>query len=303
MRVPYEHIRHQGPVVAALGRVAWQLAARRLGVASAPLTSVPGPTYTAIVPPRDPQMVADFIRWAGGEPSAWRGRVPPHLFPQWGFPLLQRTLDGVQYPLGKVLNAGCRIEVRAPLPAKSPLHLSANLASIDDDGRRALLTQRLVTATPDGVEAMVAELRALVPLGEKPKETKKRTPTLVPVDARPLGGRRLPADAGLAFACLTGDFNPIHWLQPYAAAAGFGRTILHGFGTLAIALERLRRTLWAGDPDLPAVVDVRFTKPLKLPAAPQVFVRDHEFFVGPAPGAPAWLTGAFALSPDEEIPS
>ncbi|MEZ4436271.1 MAG: MaoC/PaaZ C-terminal domain-containing protein [bacterium] len=297
MSVPYRHIRHQGPVIAGLGRVALAAAAQSLGVGPAPLTTLPGPVYTAIVPPRDRQLVADYVRWAGGDPGAWKGRVPPHLFPQWGFPLLTRTLEGIRYPISKVLNAGCKIEVRAPIPDDTPLHLSAQLVDIDDDGRRVLLTQRLVTAAPDGTELCVATFFALIPLPRKKddggKKPAKKTPPLVPVDAQRVGARKLAPDAGLAFACLTGDFNPIHWLKPYAAAAGFGRTILHGFGTLALAVETIRRARQAGAVDWPATLEVRFTRPLKLPARVAVFVHGSDFYVGPAPGAPAYLTGSF----------
>ncbi len=303
MSVPYRHIRHQGPVIAGIGRLAAAAAAQRLGVGPAPLTEVPGPLLTAVVPPRDRDMITDFVRWSGGDARAWRGRVPPHLFPQWGFPLLTRTLDGITYPIGKVLNAGCRVDIKAPIPDDVPLHLTGQLVGIDDNGRRALLEQQLVTAAPDGTELMDTRFFMLIPLaqkGDKARRTKKKTPALVPVDARQVGGRRLPADAGLSFACLTGDFNPIHWLKPYAAAAGFGRTILHGFGTLAIAIEALRKARWAGDIDWPASYEVRFTKPLKLPARVGVFVDGTDFYVGTAAGAPAFLTGSFTRPEDND---
>ena len=119
------------------------------------------------------------------------------------------------------------------------------------------------------------------------------TPTVVSVDARPIGDWKIPANAGLSFACLTGDFNPIHWLAPYAKVAGFGRTILHGFGTLAGALERIRKNAWAGDTQLPEVLDVRFTRPLKLPATVRIFIDGHDFYVGQAPGGLALLKGSF----------
>ena len=38
---------------------------------------------------------------------------------------------------------------------------------------------------------------------------------------------------------------------------------------------------------------MRFTRPLKLPARVSVFVDGTAFFVGTAPGAPAYLTGTF----------
>ncbi len=304
MGVPYGHIRHQGPVIAGLGRVAWAAAAQNLGIGPPPLRDLPGPEITETVPPRDRRMVRDYIRWAGGDPAAWKGQVPHHLFPQWCFPLQGRTLEGIRYPIAKVLNGGCRLDIRAPIPIDAPLRIAARLEDIDDDGKRAILTQRITTALPDGAVALEAHLFAFIPLGgkgdSKPKPKKKTRPLVHP-DAKPVGGRRLTPDDGVAFACLTGDFNPIHWLKPYAVAAGFGRTILHGFGTMALAIERLRRTLWAGDIHWPQQLEVRFTRPLKLPAKVGVFARGTDFFVGPAPGAPAYLTGSFT-PPTSEPP-
>jgi len=298
MGAPYGHIRHQGPVIAGLGRAAWAAAAQKLGMGPPPLRDLPGPELTAVVPPRDGQMVRDYIRWSGGDPSAWKGRVPHHLFPQWCFPLQARTLEGISYPIAKVLNGGCRLDIKAPIPLGEPLHVSARLVEIDDNGKRAILTQRMTTALADGTPLLEADMYGFIPLGGgKAADTgarKARKPKpLVHPDARPLGTRRLTPDDGMAFACLTGDFNPIHWLKPYAVAAGFGTTILHGFGTMALAIERLRRGLWAGDIHWPRSFEVRFTRPLKLPAKVGVFVHGADFFVGRAPGAPAYLTGSF----------
>jgi len=302
MRVPFSHIRHQGPVLGALGRTVVNAALQRFGVGGEPIESLPGPIHTAVVPPIDAKLVKDFVRWSGGEPSAWRDQVPPTLFPHWAFPVFSRCLKGIDYPIAKALNGGCRLEIKGRIPLDSPLYLAARLERIDDDGRRVVLHQRCVTSTESGEEVLVAHLQAIIPLGggkDAPKRKKKK-PAVVPNEARAVGDWRIPDSAGLEFACLTGDFNPIHWLSPYAKMAGFGHVILHGFGTLAGATERLRRTLWAGATDLPASLEVRFTRPLRLPAQVKVFVHENHFFVGRAPGARAYLTGTFT-TPTETI--
>lgn len=301
--VPYQHIRHQGAVLAALGRVALAAVTQGKGGQSEHQGPPPDTVVHAVVPPRDDALIDDFIRWAGGKPSAWREHVPPTLFPQWGFPVLGDALKGVNYPLAKVLNGGCRIETYRPIPRGMPLHLAGCIDHIDDNGRRAVLSQKLVTSSPEGEVLQVAHVYGIVPLKREKKEGAakvRKTPKVVSIDARPIGDWKIPANAGLSFACLTGDFNPIHWLSPYAKAAGFGRTILHGFGTLAGALERIRNNAWAGDTRLPEVLDVRFTRPLKLPAKVRIFLDGDDFYVGQAPGGLALLTGRFGTHSAEK---
>jgi hypothetical protein len=300
-----QHMIRQGPMVGTLGRMALEVLRQRLrpttvDASSPPVT--PGPELTETVGPRDPQLVRDYLRWCKADASAWRGTLPPHFFPQWGFPLLARTLTGIPYPLARVLNGGCRLEIAGPIPAGEPLSLSARLEDIDDDGRRAVLHQRLETRTVGGPVALVSHLYAIVPLGERSaggrgksgggKKSGGARP-MVPADAREIGQLRLGTDAGFEFACLTGDFNPVHWIRPYGKAAGFGGTILHGFATMSRAIERLNRVVFAGDARALRVVDVRFTRPLRLPARVAVFQRPGEVYVGEAPGAPAYLTGTY----------
>ena len=147
---------------------------------------------------------------------------------------------------------------------------------------------------------MVTHVYAFVPLSSKKDEKpaggapkKKAPPPRVPEDAREIAFWNIPVSAGLDFAKLTGDFNPIHWIPPAARAAGFKNVILHGFATLARAIEGMNRALFAGDPSRLATIDVRFTRPLVLPAKVGLYVRGDEIFVGSAKGGPANLVGTF----------
>jgi hypothetical protein len=294
MGVPYRHIANQGPVITTMGRIAVAAIRQQLKGDEAKAQALPGPTFESVVKARPDQLVDDFIRWSGGDVRAWRGYVPPTLFPQWGFPLLGRTLTEINYPLAKVLNGGCRIEVHRPIPRGIDLHLKAHLAEIDDNGNRAILTQKLVTSSAEGEVLCVAHVQMIIPLksGSAGGSKTRKSPILVPLSARPVADWRIPADAGLSFACLTGDFNPIHWLAPYAKLAGFGKRILHGFGSLAGSMERIRRVCWAGDPHMPGTIDVRFTRPLKVPTQVRVFMDGQDFYLGHAAGGRAYLKGS-----------
>jgi len=286
------HVLHQGPVLAALARTGW-LALRGHGGGSA---EAPGPWLEEVVPARSDELIDDYVRHVGGSRSAYRKTVPPHLFPQWTFPLQARCLEGLPYPMHRVLNAGARVETNGPLPRGQALHLKARLDDVDDDGRRAVLRFLTYTGTASEPELVKAELFAHVPLGggDKKKKKSSRAPARVPHEAREIAGWRLDAKDGLEFAQLTGDFNPVHWVPPYARAFGFRNVILHGFSTMARAWEDVVRVVFAGDATRMKSFGVRFTKPLVLPAKPKVFLeRPGNLSVGDAHGARAYLIGSF----------
>jgi acyl dehydratase len=190
------------------------------------------------------------------------------------------------------MNAGCTVERRADLPAGEPLQLSARLVSIDDNGERALITQELVTGTASAPDALRVEIRAFVPLVRSGKGKEKPR---VPEDASEIGLRGLRQGAGLEFALLTGDFNPVHWVAPWARAAGFPRPILQGFGTLAVVAAAVDRVVFSGRTDGWNRLEARFARPVVLPARLHVFARptDGGLWVGTAPGGPAFLVGGF----------
>ncbi len=296
MPVSFRHALAQGPAVAALGRVA--LSGLRKSHAPKALAGS-GPWIEARLPPRPPELVRDYIRHVGGDPAWYRNRLPAHLFPQWGFALAAQALLGLGYPLTKAINGGCRIESRKPLPADQPLLVKARIESIDDDGYRAVITQRVVTGTEKVPEAVIADLRAFIPLRKKEDADGKKAPkarSSVPSDAHEIAFLRIPDTAGLDFAKLTGDFNPIHWSKRYARAAGFRTVILHGFSTLARSIEALNRGRFAGDPTRLAMIDAKMTRPLVLPARVGVYVNGSGgIWVGDAPGGGAYLEGHFEM--------
>jgi hypothetical protein len=301
MPVSNRHILEQGSALGALGRVLLTTIEQQVtGNLPKSKPSLPGPTIQAVYPPRSPQLIRDYVQNVGGDPAAYGKTLPPHMFPQWGFGLAERAMQGLPYRMSRVLNAGCNYEVRAPIPADEPLSVSARLESIDDDGRRALLQVRVITSTRSVKEALVADMFSLVPLGggkaagngNAKKAAPKEYPR-VPDDAREVAFFEMAASAGLDFAKLTGDFNPIHWIPAAARAAGFPNVILHGFGTMARAVEGLNRGVLAGDVTRIKKWSCRFTKPLVLPAKAALLVKDNELFVAVAPGGPAYLVGSF----------
>jgi acyl dehydratase len=300
MAISSKFILDQGPVLATLGNAAVTAFRQRKGGdhGSSEVMELPGPEVSAILPPRSPELIRAYVRHVGGSPSSYKKIVPAHLFPQWGFPLQAQTLQGVPYPLIKVLNGGCRLTINQQLPQGEAMQVRARLESIDDNGRRAVLHQRIVTGTKSAPDALVADLFAIVPLPKRDgaprdKSAKKKAPVRVPHVVDELARWRIREDAGLDFAKLTGDFNPIHWIKPYARAFGHRSTILHGFSTMARVIEGLNKHLYSGNIDAIRSIDVQFKKPLVLPARVGLYVDGPEVYLGSAPGGPAFLAGRF----------
>ncbi len=291
------HVRHQMANLAALGRLG------RLALAKE-RTRPEARVLSAEVSAPSDGLVNDYLRWCGGDPKAWRGRVPPHLFPQWSLALLARALEPIPYRVERVLNQGCRVTLNGPIPRGERLLLTADLHEVREEETKARIHQRVTTGPSSQPDALVADVYEVVPLPKKRDPDAPKPPprakARVPQDWRPLGELKLGPHAGRQFALLTGDFNPVHWLKPYAKAAGFRSTILHGFAQMACASEMLVKRRFAGDVDRLASMDVRFTRPLLLPARPRVLIGHdahgdgvHGIAVGDAPGGPAYMIGTY----------
>jgi acyl dehydratase len=245
---------------------------------------------TRTIGPIDPALVRDYVKHIGGDPRAYRDTVPAHLFPYWSLGLAARTVPAT-YALHRVLNAGCKLEINAPLPAGERLEVRAALVDIDDDGRRAVLAQRVVTGTRACPDAVVATIRTLVPYGGRGG---RGTRSEIPPDAVELARWRLAPNAGLEFAILTGDFNPIHWMKPAAVAAGFARPILHGFAMLARTIEGVVRTRFSGEPKGVQVWDARFLRPLVLPSEVGLYSEGDRAWLGDARGGAPYAAVSFS---------
>ena len=285
------HVRHQGPTLRVLGKIGLSMLRPSTGGV---VPETPSPRRKTVLPPRPPALIGDYARWSGADPKRYRDIVPPHLFCQWGFPLLAPDMEGLPYPLARVLNQGVTLTVHQHLAQGVPLACEAWLDAIEVSETKVRIRQRIDVRNPGEPLALEATLHAVVPL-DKPKSEgaarPKRARPRVPDGARELARLDFGARDGLAFAALTGDFNPVHWIPPYARAAGFRSTILHGFGTFARTWETLVNDRFSGNRDAIRSLDVRFTRPLVLPATARVFLDGETIAVGEAPGGPANLLG------------
>jgi acyl dehydratase len=65
------------------------------------------------------------------------------------------------------------------------------------------------------------------------------------------------------YAGASGDFNPIHWNERFAAEVGLPDVIAHGMLTMAVAGRLVSE--WTGDPGAIVHYGVRFTRPVVVP--------------------------------------
>jgi len=293
--VSVRHLRHQAPVIGAMWGELLRIQVRRL-LPRGEVPSMPGPDLHGAVPPRPGRLIDDVIEWAGGDRAAWGDQLPFYLHPQWGFPLAVRTLRGLPFPMSRALNVGCSTTMHAPISRHAPLSLCARLDEIDQSDRRALLHQKLWTGPKENPRALEVDYQVLVPLPRPPGTSSgsKAERPHVPESAQEVDRWSNGPNAGLEFALLTGDFNPIHWIGPAAKLAGFKAQILHGFGSAARTAEALIRHRCGGDPARLEHLSMRFTHPLVLPSDAALFLgEDGSFTVGLEPGGVAFFAGTY----------
>jgi hypothetical protein len=289
MLTPARHLVHQRSMLWSLGNVALGSVIERLRPARQRVPSLPGPMISRRTNAPCDQLIEDFLGHVRANASAYSGVVPPPLFPQWGLAVALRALSGQGFPLVKLLNGGCRLQSNAALRRAEDLTVSARLESVSDDGRRAVLRQRIVTGQEGAPDALVADVYGIIRKSKRRLAQNEQQPRDLPAAAQKLEDWALPRGAGLEFALLTGDFNPLHWLGPYARAMGFRSAILHGFAGMARAYVGLERAL---APRRLRVLDLRFVRPIILPTQVSLFVLGERVFVGRL-GEPPHLIGSF----------
>lgn len=93
------------------------------------------------------------------------------------------------------------------------------------------------------------------------------TEHLQPVAGTELPSRTIPVDRArlVAYANASGDQNPIHQDEQFAASVGLPDVIAHGMWTMGAAIELV--TDWIGDPGRVLSYSTRFTNPVVVPAA------------------------------------
>jgi acyl dehydratase len=77
-------------------------------------------------------------------------------------------------------------------------------------------------------------------------------------------------DSLVRYAGASGDFNPIHYRDDIAQSVGLDGVLAHGMLTMGLAVAPV--TVWLGDQGFVSSYQVRFTKPVYVPATGSVTV-------------------------------
>jgi len=256
-----KHLPLQWPVMEAMAKAIFK-----------PAQATGGPTkHETTLEPLSEEMVKDFCAWAGARPHHYRKSIPAHLFPQWAFPYLAKNIETLPYPMQKVLNQGCQIMQKGMLPLGQPLKVFCELVEVREEESRVRIHQKIRTGTLSQPDLLVCDLFGVVVTGTS--ASKRIDQGQEAEQWETVGGWTASAHEGLSFAMLTGDFNPIHWIGPYARHFGFDNTILHGFASLSRTYEVLRQNAIEDIPFIPRV-NVRFTRPLVLPNKVNVLIQE-----------------------------
>ncbi|MEJ2515031.1 MAG: MaoC/PaaZ C-terminal domain-containing protein [Gammaproteobacteria bacterium] len=153
------------------------------------------------------------------------------------------------------------IEIFEPIPETATLAFSCRLEEGRITHRGAEFT--LVTnAAHAGKTAWRETMTFLAPGPRRGRPQREGSAELPPQVAE----FDVPADTGRRYARVSGDYNPIHLAAILARPFGFRAAIAHGMWSLARC-----QGLLGGAPGRGAVLDVRFLKPLFLPARAQLY--------------------------------
>jgi acyl dehydratase len=224
-----------------------------------------------------PEALAAYARVCG---FALRDHLPPTYPHVLAFPLQMAVMADGSFPFGAVglVHVENRIVQRRPIAVgeELTLHVRPTKLELHPKGRTFTLQTVALAGEEVAWESVSTFLRrgkgsnAVVP-GMREKLRSEEQLAEVLAEAPASAEWRLGGDLGRRYAAVSGDRNPIHMHSLTAKPLGFPAAIAHGMWTKARCLAALESRL----PDAFAV-DVRFRKPILLPARVGFAERDQD---------------------------
>lgn len=297
------HIFQQVDVLKAIGHAALQgiMQSSQKQVNIEELLNKQFPEYQEIVHPRSNELIDDYIKFVKGNTGSYKKEIPFHFFPQWSFPIIERVLSDLPFNFIQIMNAGFKAEIRKKLPRNENFYLKAQLQKIELKNNILYFTTKVITETISSPESLIAYLTTLIRLPKKEhsktKSSSNSNEFTVPFEAKEIASFSFKENTGLNYSLLSGDINPVHWVEPYAQMMGLKRIILHGFASAAFCIEAINNNVFAGDVNKISEVEVKFTKPLFLPAKPKLYYlrETNQFYLADAKLARAYVVGNFSI--------
>jgi acyl dehydratase len=215
-----------------------------------------------------PEALAAYARVCG---FALRDHLPatyPHVL---AFPLQMAVMADGSFPFGAVglVHVENRIVQRRPIAVGEELTLHVRPTKLEPHPKGRTFT--LQTIAMSGDEIAWESVSTFLRRGRgKAEATMTEGFEPLPAETPASAEWRLGGDLGRRYAAVSGDRNPIHMHALTAKPLGFPAAIAHGMWTKARCLATLESRL----PDAFAV-DVRFRKPILLPARVEFAERDR----------------------------
>lgn len=193
--------------------------------------------------------------------STLENALPVHFFSQFAIAVCAKQLRLTRYPLHRIINQGTGFTQHAPIPLGEKLKVVCKMRPITEKNNRARVHQVLQIGTIAQPNCWEVDFHTLFILG-KTEGNKRSEDTTEQTSPRwqEVGQWQVAPQDGWQFALLTGDFNPIHWVDWLAKKSPFGQKVLHGFGMFA----RTIATLEAAKAQSVTSIQVRFTGPARL---------------------------------------
>jgi acyl dehydratase len=167
---------------------------------------------------------------------------------------------------------------------------SATVETVVQTGRRVRVEQRLDLTDSDGTPLSSSILALVVPDSRAAARSPKREPEFPQLDADELAKFSLRRDEGFRYALVSGDFNPSHWITPFAKLTGLDGVIAHGFDLMARISHTLIALKAQGDPRRLRFLDVTFRRPVVLPASLRLLGKQDESSTKDQNRLLLWLT-------------
>jgi acyl dehydratase len=157
------------------------------------------------------------------------------------------STPGVDTDLARVLHGGQSLTLHRPVPVRGAATATSRVAGLYDKDSAAVLVLRTDVADADGPlwtgEAQIF-LRGEGGWGGDRGPSARPAPPEGEPDL--IVDRPVAEDQALLYR-LSGDWNPLHADPDFAAAAGFGRPVLHGLCTYGMTLKAVVDTLLGGE--------------------------------------------------------